>query len=247
MARSTSAEERLRREIEHHRDLAARNIEEVWGWDSPAGRVRAARRARLFLTTARIGPGTRVLELGCGTGVFTRRVIPAGASLVALDLSAELLAKARARVLNGARFVRSDAEALPFPAGAFDVVYGCSVLHHLDVEMALREVRRALRPGGRLIFSEPNLLNPQVWLMFRCEALKSRFGVSPDEMAFTRAAISRVLRRVGFDRFTVRYFDFLHPSIPASLLSVVGPLVERLERVPLLRAIAGSLLIYAER
>jgi hypothetical protein len=46
MARSASTEDRLRREIEHHRDLAARNIEEVWGWDSPAGRARADRRAR---------------------------------------------------------------------------------------------------------------------------------------------------------------------------------------------------------
>jgi SAM-dependent methyltransferase len=247
MARSTSTEERLRREIEHHRNLAAQNLEEMWGWESPAGRVRADRRARLFVTTARIGSGTRALELGCGTGVFTHRVIPAGASLVALDLSAELLARARARVLNSARFVRGNAEALPFPAGVFDVVYGCSVLHHLDVETALREVRRVLCPGGRLVFSEPNLLNPQVWLMFRCEALKSRFGVSPDEMAFTRAAITRVLRRLGFDRFTVRHFDFLHPSIPASLLSVVGPVAEGFERVPLLRAIAGSLLIYAER
>lgn len=234
MARSTSTEERLRREIEHHRNLAAQNLEEMWGWESPAGRVRADRRARLFVTTARIGFGTRALELGCGTEVFTHRVIPAGASLVALDLSAELLARARARVLNSARFVRGNAEALPFPAGVFDVVYGCSVLHHLDVETALREVRRVLCPGGRLVFSEPNLLNPQVWLMFRCEAL-------------TRAAITRVLRRLGFDRFTVRHFDFLHPSIPASLLSVVGPVAERFERLPLLRAIAGSLLIYAER
>ena len=247
MVRSASTEDRLRREIEHHRDLAARNIEEVWGWDSPAGQARADRRARLFRATARIGPGMRVLELGCGTGEFTRRVAPAGPSLVALDLSAELLARARARVLDGARFVRGNAEALPFPAGAFDVVYGCSVLHHLDLEMALGEVRRVLGPGGRLVFSEPNLLNPQVWLMFRCEALKSRFGVSPDEMAFTQAAVTLVLRRLGFGRFTVRCFDFLHPSIPATLLSIAEPLVERLERVPLLRAIAGSLLIYAER
>ncbi|MFQ5899715.1 MAG: class I SAM-dependent methyltransferase [Candidatus Methylomirabilia bacterium] len=247
MAPPASTEDRLRHEIEHHRDLAAGKPEETWGWDSPAGRARADRRARLFVAHGRIAPGTRVLELGCGTGEFTRRVAVAGARLVALDLSAELLAKAEAEVGTGVRFVRGNAEALPFSDGAFDAVYGCSILHHLDVETALREVRRVLRPGGSLVFSEPNLLNPQVLLMFKCEALKPHFGTSRDEMAFTRGFISQVLRRLGFGRFTVRYFDFLHPSTPASLIPTVEPLAKRLERVPLLRVISGSLLIHAER
>ena len=247
MARLVSAEDRLRREIEHHRDLAGRQTEEIWGWASPAGRVRADRRARLFISCGRITPGARALELGCGTGEFTRRVASAGSFLIALDLSAELLAKARSKGGTAAQFVRGNAENLPFPDGTFDVVYGCSTLHHLDVEAALREVRRVLRPGGRLVFSEPNLLNPQVLLMFKCEALKPYFGISPDEMAFTRRAVTRQLRRLGFTRFSVRYFDFLHPSIPAALLSFMVPLAECLERVPVLRAISGSMLIHAER
>ncbi len=245
--RAITSEDRLRREIEHHRRLAGRNAEAIWGWDSPAGRVRADRRASLFVTSGPIQSRARVLELGCGTGEFTRRVAPVGAHLVALDLSAELLAKARAKVGAAARFVRGDAEALPFPDGTFDVVYGCSVLHHLDLEAALREVRRVLRPGGRLVFSEPNLLNPQVFLAFTCGPLKPYFGVSADEKAFTRGAVSRVLRRLGFDRFWVRYFDFLHPSIPASLIPIVRPVVEHLERVALLRPISGSILIHGER
>src|SRR5215472_3788761 len=63
MARAAPPEERLRREIEHHRELAGRHTEEIWGWDSPAGRVRADRRARLFVELGRLGPGARVLEL----------------------------------------------------------------------------------------------------------------------------------------------------------------------------------------
>ena len=170
-----------------------------------------------------------------------------GAKLVAVDLSHELLVKALAKVPPEVTFVRGDAGALPFPAAAFDAVYGCSILHHLEVEAALTEVRRVLRPGGQLVFSEPNLLNPQVLLMFKCEPLKPRFGTSPDEMAFTRGAVSRILRKLGFERFAVRYFDFLHPSVPESLLPLAQPVAEALERVPLLRAISGSLLIHAER
>ena len=241
-----SAEDRIGRELEHFNGVAAQDTETILGWNSPAGRARADRRARLFVTEGRIGPGTRVLELGCGTGEFTRRVAPVGAEVIALDLSGDLLAKARAKVGALARFARGNAEALPFGAGVFDVVYGCSILHHLDVEAALREVRRVLRRGGRLVFSEPNLINPQVLLMFKVESLKVHYGGSPDEMAFTRRAIMRVLERVGFRRFGVTYFDFLHPAIPAPLLPVMAPMTERLERIPLLRAISGSMLIHAE-
>lgn len=246
MVRPASAEDRLGRELEHFDGVAARDTETILGWNSPAGRARADRRARLFVAKGRIGPGARVLELGCGTGEFTRRVAPAGAELVALDLSGELLAKARDKVGAGARFARGNAETLPFHDGAFDVVYGCSILHHLDVEKALREVRRVLRHDGRLVFSEPNLANPQVLLIFKCEALRARYGASPDEMGFTRRAITRVLCRIGFRRFAVTYFDFLHPAIPASFLPLMEPVTEQLERVPLLRAISGSLLIHAE-
>ena len=247
MMRAVPAGDRLGREIAHYRNVAAQDTETILGWNSPAGRARADRRGLLFVAHGGIGPGTRVLELGCGTGELTRRVVPSGGRVVALDLSGDLLVKAQTKVGDCAVFVRANAQVLPFPDGVFDVVFGCSVLHHLDVETALREIHRVLRQGGRLVFSEPNLLNPQVWLMFTCEPLKPRFGVSPDEMAFTRGAITRVLQRVGFQRCSVRHFDFLHPATPASLLPVVAPLVERLERVPLLRAVSGSMLINAER
>jgi SAM-dependent methyltransferase len=227
--------------------LAGLDPEAIWGWDSPAGRRRADRRGQLLAARAGIGPGRRALELGCGTGEFTCRVAPSGAWLVALDLSPDLLARARARIGGAVRFVRGNAEALPFPAGHFDAVFGCSVLHHLNLDATLAEVWRVLRPGGRLAFSEPNLLNPQVLLMFKVRALRGPFGVSPDEMAFTRGTITRALRRRGFARISVRYFDFLHPAIPGGLLGLLEPPLKVLERVPLLRAIAGSLLIDAER
>jgi hypothetical protein len=90
-------------------------------------------------------------------------------------------------------------------------------------------------------------LNPQVFLMFKVERLKPHYGVSPDEMAFTRRAISRILRELAFRSFSVANFDFVHPGIPSALLPVLEPLLERLERVPGLRAISGSMLIQAER
>jgi SAM-dependent methyltransferase len=247
MRSSGSAEDRFVREIEHYRHVSTQDAEAILGWSSPAGSARADRRARLFIARGRMTPGMRVLELGCGTGEFTRRIAPAGVRLVALDLSEDLLKRACAKVGGMAGFVRGNAQMLPFADGTFDAVYGCSILHHLDLEVALREVRRVLRPGGRLVFSEPNLVNPQVLLMFTCAPLKPHFGVSPDEMAFTRRTITRLLRRLGFTRYEVVHFDFVHPAIPSSLLPIVERVVERLERVPLVRALSGSMLIDAER
>lgn len=239
---------RLAREIEHHRQIAAR-AEQVWNWDSPAGRRRAARRAALFVGRGALEPGRRALEYGCGTGVFLERVARSGAQLVGLDLSPDLLARARTRLagLDNVRLTRGNAEALPFPTASFDTVYGCSVLHHLDLATALREAWRVLRPGGRLVFSEPNLLNPQVALMFQCPPLKPHFAVSPDERAFTRFHARRALRVAGFEAVSVRPFDFLHPALPSAWLGTAERWTTRLENVPMLREIAGSMLLEARR
>ncbi len=243
-----SGEDRLAREIEHGRKIAG-NAETVWFWESPAGRRRAQRRAELFVLHGGLGPGKRALELGCGTGVFLERVARCGAEVHGLDLSEDLLEKARARVASLANVVveRGNAEASPYPEGHFDAVYGSSILHHLNLDAALAEAHRVLKPGGRVVFAEPNILNPQVLLMFRFGPMKERFGVSPDEMAFSRFRARRALARAGFVDVSVEPFDFLHPSIPQAWVERGLALSQALERLPLVREIAGSMLMRARR
>jgi ubiquinone/menaquinone biosynthesis C-methylase UbiE len=239
---------RLQREIEHHRRIAD-HAEFAWNWDSPSGVARADRRAAFYVERGGLASGRRALELGCGTAVFLTRVARSGAELVGLDLSQDLLVRAHERVreIANVRLVCGNAEATPFPDRSFDVVYGSSVLHHLGLERALAESFRVLRPGGRAIFTEPNIVNPQVFIMFRMGWLKEYFAVSPDEMAFTRFHARRTLAAAGFSEIDVSPFDFLHPATPASALDAVSAVGRRLERVPLLREIAGSMLIVAHR
>src|SRR5215470_6599353 len=87
------------REIEHGKRLAALETETVWGWGTPAGRLRAKRRAMLIGEGARLGPGVRVLEIGCGTGLFTEAFAATGADIVAVDISPELVDIAKRRGL----------------------------------------------------------------------------------------------------------------------------------------------------
>jgi ubiquinone/menaquinone biosynthesis C-methylase UbiE len=236
--------ERLAREIAFHERIASR-AEAFWSWNTPAGRRRAEHRAALLIRATGLGPGKHALELGCGTGIFLERAASTGARICAIDLSQPLLRRAGQRMAGSprVRFVCGNAEAMPYPDGTFDAVYGSSVLHHLDLDRALREVFRVLRPGGWAAFAEPNLLNPQVALMFNFAPTKPWFGVSPDEMAFTRFRAKRALRQAGYAESSVRPFDFLHPSIPAALVAGVARASDFLEGLPLVREIAGSFLL----
>ncbi|MBE0611736.1 MAG: methyltransferase domain-containing protein, partial [Dehalococcoidia bacterium] len=100
-----------------------------------------------------------VLELGCGPGYFSialRDATPRG-RLVLFDLQPEMLRMARKRVgpSGTVATVAGNAMALPFPAETFDVVFIAAVLGEVpDREACLAEVRRVLRPGGRLVVNE---------------------------------------------------------------------------------------------
>jgi 2-polyprenyl-3-methyl-5-hydroxy-6-metoxy-1,4-benzoquinol methylase len=93
---------RAEHEIEHGKFLAMRDVESIWGWGTPAGQIRARRRAALIASGAELKPGLRALEIGCGTGLFTQMFCQTGASIVAVDISGDLLEKAKERNLPAA-------------------------------------------------------------------------------------------------------------------------------------------------
>ena len=122
-------------EVEHGRNIAEK-AEEIWGWASKAGQLRAERRANLLIAGAGIAKGLHILEIGCGTGVFTAKLAVTGANITATDISPELLEKGHKGVPN-ARFHIADAEGMPFAEGVFDGVVGSSILHHLNLKVGL--------------------------------------------------------------------------------------------------------------
>lgn len=220
------------------------NAEEIWGWASPAGQQRATRRAKLLRSCSRLKPGQTVLELGCGTGLFSREIIADGLHLTSIDISPELLHIAKRKVPD-LEFVQTDAHRLPFAESTFDVVLGSSVLHHLEVGLVLREIRRVTRPGGRIAFAEPNMMNPQILLQKNIPPLKKWLGDSPDETAFFRWSLARQLYKEGYTDVKIFPYDFLHPFVPEFAIDAVSLIGSTLERIPLIREIAGSLMISA--
>lgn len=104
-----------------------------------------------------------VLDYGCGHGMASVVLARAGARVTAFDLSpgyvSEAQARARANEVN-VRCLAAAAESLPFPDASFDAVWGCAILHHVNLDEAARELYRVLRPGGVAVFCEPWGENP---------------------------------------------------------------------------------------
>jgi len=234
-------------EIEHSKNIAA-NAETIWGWGTLAGLARAERRGNYFTLIAAIRPGKKVLEVGCGTGIYTEKLARTGADIVAIDISSDLLAQARNKIKSpNISFLEADLENLPFPNENFDAVVGVSILHHVNACEALKEIRRVLKPDGAIVFSEPNMLNPQIAFERNIPAIRKMLGNSPSETAFFRWGLARMLKNAGFSEIDIKPFDFLHPLTPKAFIKTVERLGLIIEHIPLLKEFAGSLLISARK
>jgi ubiquinone/menaquinone biosynthesis C-methylase UbiE len=240
-------DERIQNEIAHGKKLLAEGAESVWNWESPAGKKRAERRAQYFIQLAKARTGDKILEIGCGTGLFTRKFYDATrGDITAIDISEDLLTEAR-KLLPEANFKVDNAMALSFQDHSFDVVYGSSVLHHLEFDAALGEIMRVLKPGGRMIFAEPNMYNPQILIQKNIPFVKKWLGDSPDETAIVRWRFSGLMKKRGFKNVAIFPYDFLHPVVPGFLIGIVNGLGKAVEQIPLLKEIAGSVVIYGEK
>jgi ubiquinone/menaquinone biosynthesis C-methylase UbiE len=181
-------------------------------WLLHFGRERAFRHEVLRL--AALTPGESVLDVGCGTGtlaIAAKERLVAGGSVHGIDASPEMIARARAKAKRRRLdivFENAVAEALPFPNARFDVVLSTIMLHHLPRkirEQAAREIRRVLKPEGRVVivdFEDSGKRNGLI-RHFR----RHRHGhVNVDEMLATLAETGLRILRSGSFRKPNLYF-----------------------------------------
>lgn len=102
----------------------------------------------LVVSALRVGPGTRLLDVGAGTGKLSRLVAASGATVLAVDPAEAMLR--RLRGAPGVLPLRAVAEALPLRDGSADAAAAACAFHWFDGPRALRELHRVLRPGARL-------------------------------------------------------------------------------------------------
>ena len=171
-------------------------------WQSvPAGLAPSDLRVRLKFLLARVRAGERVLDVGCGEGRFTAELAAAGVHGVGIDVAEEPLR--RARGAHPGVDVRLIDACGPWPLAdaSFDAVWAGEVIEHVaDTAAWLSEVRRVLRPGGRLLVSTPNHSRIAVLrLALSAGAFDAHFDPRADHLRFyTRRTLISLLEDFGF-------------------------------------------------
>jgi ubiquinone/menaquinone biosynthesis C-methylase UbiE len=168
--------------------------------------------------------GLDVLDVGCGQGIDLCEFAAAGARVTGIDLTQKHIELAQAHVAEAgleAAVLQGDAENLPFPDQSFDRVVSNGALHHTpDIEEALREMRRVLRPSGTATVILYNRNSWHYWLnLFLWRGLlhgsivrergmagvlstnveRSSIGARPLVRVYSRRKVREVLEKVGFD------------------------------------------------
>lgn len=152
-------------------------------------------------------PGERILDLGCGDGALTRALVEAGAQVVGVDASADMVAASKALGID-ARVM--DAAALDF-SREFDAVFSNAALHWMvDAEAVLAGVARALKPGGRFVAEQGGMGN----------------------VAAIRTALVAVLAEEGVATTLHDVWRFPSPAEQTEALESAGFVVERMELIP---------------
>jgi SAM-dependent methyltransferase len=155
-----------------------------------------------------------------------------GANVTGIDVAPAIVAEAEARN-PGMEAVVADVRSLPFAEASFDVVFSGSTLDHFesvdDIQMALGELRRVLRPGGTLILTLDNPANPLIWLrngpLLR---LLRRIGIVPYEVGATLGprSLERAVQAAGFD--VIETTAVMH--CPRAIAVAMAGTLERLSR-----------------
>ncbi len=154
---------------------------DMW-FETPIGRLVRQYESRLLIEMARPGQGEKILDVGCGTGVFTADLLAAGSQVTGLELSLPMLRRAGKKA-SGRPFhmVQGDMRRLPFATGSFDKTMSVTAIEFLDedAQSAVAQMFRVTRPGGLVVVASLNSLSP--W------AARRRAAAGRDHQIFTHA------------------------------------------------------------
>jgi SAM-dependent methyltransferase len=229
----------------YQRDYYDRGIKKTM---IPKGTPYLRRHVEELARVAQLRPGERILDVGCGMGRYTLLLAEKGFAVEGLDLSPVLLQ--RLRVFNGGRFniPLHSADVMNPPADLeerFDVIVGFFALHHMhELERCFRGMRRMVKPGGRVVFLEPNAFNP---LYYAQMAITPRMTWQGDKgvARMRMGVVADAMTRAGLESPTVERFGFFPPFIANTS---IGARAERvLERLPVWKRLLPFQIFRAER
>ncbi len=202
----------------------------------------------------RLLKGCRAIDLGCGTGSFTRRLFNnSEAELFGLDISFKAIQLAKQKE-GKANFLVGDIEDLPFEDGFFDLVVYSGILHHFpNEEKCLAESFRVLRNGGCMLSYDPNKANPLMWL-YRdpSSPFFSRVGKTDNERLLSSKDVIRVMENVGFTCLDAHCisgvtFKIVESQVGKMLLPFYNVVERIMGFLPLAKKYGSFLICYGEK
>ena len=131
-------------------------------FSTPVGALVKHYESKLLLEMLQPQAGELILDIGCGTGVFTLDVLASGTNIVGLDISYPMLVQAEKKTAEYPfQGVIGNMTALPFAGESFDKVFSMTALEFVaDAELAINELQRVTRPGGTVVVTTLNSLSP---------------------------------------------------------------------------------------
>jgi SAM-dependent methyltransferase len=211
---------------------------ESWALFAPLAAFTTPPAAQL-VEFAGVKAGQAVLDVACGTGVVAITASRKGAKVRGLDLSPVLLTEARrnaAMIDAPIEFTEGDAEALPYKDGEFDVVL--SQFGHMFAprpDVAIKEMLRVLKPGGRIAFSTwpPELVIGSVMALVGSYLPPLPPGVSPPpqwgDVGVVRERLGGLVERLEFNRGEMLYPTLSPTHYRASMELTAGPVIKAVE------------------
>jgi ubiquinone/menaquinone biosynthesis C-methylase UbiE len=179
--------------------------------------------------------GGRLLDVGCGTGLFVERYLMTGGSALGLDISRGMIERARLRC-PGSEFAVGTADTLPFADNSFDAVSSLLVFSYLkNPDLMLSEAYRVLRPGGTIAICTlgKKLLTRGIPMLYHISekvnvkhVVMKNFG----ENYYNEQEMTSLFSGAGFSEVRVTWCSFAHINMFDSLFSFarkVEPFVER--------------------
>ncbi|MBL7071555.1 MAG: methyltransferase domain-containing protein [Candidatus Omnitrophica bacterium] len=153
-------------------------------------------------------PGEKLIDLGCGTGAFTKELKKFSLNITAVDLSQNAVSSAK-KDNPGYSAICSDIEKLSFADESFDVVVFSAVLHHFkDFSRCASEAYRVLKKGGRFYAFDPNMRNPFMRIYRSARSGKGRRALRPvgpeaspytvNERLLSKEELEKAFKEAGF-------------------------------------------------
>src|SRR5262245_5022461 len=218
--------------------------DEYWQSHDPIVDDRLRWRAQTFRHLMHLLPSQTILELGCGKGRFTRQLfsVTRGEN----PIMAVSFRRPTVRPVVPAAVEFRSVSSLPGDLNdrRFDFIVGIDLLDRQNCAWMMQNVYALLKPGGEVLFYESNPWNMVLKLR---RAITRRFGRKDPRNLLSRPELAELISEIGFIRVFTVYNDFVFRPLTGSLIWVFRNLSILLENIAVVRTLAGSILVHAQK